>query len=159
MLQSRLQSIKLIKHVHQNLTMSRLNSHDSLQHTSNVWIIRSRRWRNISSSIINGLLSCSITCRRRRRRKGGVTPESSTLGRLELAFIWAALYLRKVAPMGAMIWTNSDSGNSTKQRQNIKPYTSNGLGLSWKFCRKNNLHDFQSIESNSRLIELGRFTQ
>ena len=43
-------------------------------------------------------------------------------------------------------------------RQNIKPYTSNGLGLSWKFCRKNNLHDFRSIESNSQLIEPGRFT-
>ena len=34
----------------------------------------------------------------------------------------------------------------------IKPYTSNGLGLSWKFCRKKNLHDFRSIEP-------GRFTQ
>ena len=33
MLQIRSQSTKLIKHVHQNLTMSRLNGHDSLQHT------------------------------------------------------------------------------------------------------------------------------
>ena len=41
-------------------------------------------------------------------------------------------------------------------RQNIKPYTSNGFGLSLKFCRKNNLHDFQSIEFNSRSIELDR---
>ena len=31
-------------------------------------------------------------------------------------------------------------------RQNIKPYTSNGLGLRWKFYRKNILHDFWSIE-------------
>ena len=29
----------------------------------------------------------------------------------------------------------------------------NVLKLSWKFCKKNNLHDFQSIESNSRSIE------
>ena len=29
----------------------------------------------------------------------------------------------------------------------------NGLRLSWKFCRKNNLHDFRSIKSNSRSIE------
>ena len=38
-------------------------------------------------------------------------------------------------------------------RQNIKSYTSNRLGLSWKFCRKNNLHDFWSIESNSWSID------
>ena len=44
-------------------------------------------------------------------------------------------------------------------RQNIKPYTSNGPGLSWKILQKNNLHEFQSIKSNSRSIELGRFTQ
>ena len=41
-------------------------------------------------------------------------------------------------------------------RQNIKPYTSYGLRLSWKFYRKKNMHDFRSIESNSRLIELDR---
>ena len=44
-------------------------------------------------------------------------------------------------------------------RKNIKPYTSNGLGLSWKFCRKNNLHDFRSIEANSQSIKPSRFTQ
>ena len=44
-------------------------------------------------------------------------------------------------------------------RQNIKPYTSNGLGLSWKFLQKNNLYKLQSIESNSRSIEPNRFTQ
>ena len=42
--------------------------------------------------------------------------------------------------------------------QNIKPYMSNRLGLSWKFCRKNNLHNFRSIESKSRSIETSRFT-
>ena len=43
-------------------------------------------------------------------------------------------------------------------RQNIKRYTSNGLGLIWKFLQKSNLHDFRSIKSNSRSIEPGRFT-
>ena len=43
--------------------------------------------------------------------------------------------------------------------QNIKPYTLNRLGLSWKFCRKKNLHDFWLVESNSWSIEPGRFTQ
>ena len=47
---------------------------------------------------------------------GGVTLEGSTLGCLELALIWVALCLRKVAPMGDMIWTGSDAGNSTNPR-------------------------------------------
>ena len=37
-------------------------------------------------------------------------------------------------------------------RQNIKPYTSNRLGLSWKILQKNNLHELRSIEP-------GKFTQ
>ena len=38
-------------------------------------------------------------------RGGGATPKNdSTLERLELALIWAALCLRKVAPIGAIIW-------------------------------------------------------
>ena len=41
-------------------------------------------------------------------------------------------------------------------RQNIKLYTSYGLGLSWKFCRKNIMHELRSIESNFRSIELCR---
>ena len=44
-------------------------------------------------------------------------------------------------------------------RQNIKPNTLNGLGLSWKILQKNNMHDFQLVESNSQLIEPGRFNQ
>ena len=31
-------------------------------------------------------------------------------------------------------------------RQNIKSYTSNGLGLSWKNLQKNNLYELRSIE-------------
>ena len=43
-------------------------------------------------------------------------------------------------------------------RQNIKPYTSNGLGLSWKILQKNNLYELRSIEPNFRSIEPGRCT-
>ena len=44
--------------------------------------------------------------------------------------------------------------------QNIKPYTSNRLGLSWKnYAEKKNLHELQSIESNFRSIEPCKFTQ
>ena len=42
--------------------------------------------------------------------------EDSTLGRLELAFNYAALCLRKVAPIGAMICTGSDLGKSSKPK-------------------------------------------
>ena len=50
---------------------------------------------------------------------GGATPEDdSTLGRLELAHIWAALCLRKVAPIGAIMWTGLDTGNSFKPKCN-----------------------------------------
>ena len=42
--------------------------------------------------------------------------EDSTLRRLELAFNWVALCLRKVAPIGAMIWTSSDAGKSSKPK-------------------------------------------
>ena len=44
---------------------------------------------------------------------GGQDPspiEDSTLESLELAFNWDALYLRKVAPIGAMICTGSNAG-------------------------------------------------
>ena len=38
--------------------------------------------------------------------------EDSTQGHLELAFNWAALCLRKMAPIGAMIWIGSKAGKS-----------------------------------------------
>ena len=50
---------------------------------------------------------------------GGATPkEDSTLGHLELARIRAALYLRKVAPMGAIMCMGSEAGNSSKPKGN-----------------------------------------
>ena len=50
--------------------------------------------------------------------EGGATLEDSTLGHLELALIWAALCLRKVALIGAIIWTGSNAGNSSNPRCN-----------------------------------------
>ena len=47
---------------------------------------------------------------------GGATPKVSTLGRLELALIWATFYLRNVAPIGAIIWIGSEAGNSSNRR-------------------------------------------
>ena len=53
------------------------------------------------------------------RGGGGATLEDdSTLGCLELALIWAALYLRKVAPIRAIMWTGSDVGKSSKPKCN-----------------------------------------
>ena len=50
---------------------------------------------------------------------GGATPkDNSTLGRLELARIWVALCLRKVALIGAIMWIGSDTGNSSKSKCN-----------------------------------------
>ena len=110
------QSINLIEHVHQNLSMSRLNGQEMIQHTSNVWIIRSSQWRNISinSSSTRRLNSIS-TCRRGRR---GTTPDDAPLGCVEPTLKWVALYLRKVAPMRAIIWTGSPTGKSSRPRNN-----------------------------------------
>ena len=63
--QIRSQCLKLHEHIHQKLTMSRLNSHDSIQHTLNARITWSRRWRINCGSRINKLLSCKVTWRRR----------------------------------------------------------------------------------------------
>ena len=62
------QSTDLIKHVHQNLSMRRLNGQDMIQRMSNVWIIWSSQWRNITiSSSSTRHLSHISTCRRGRR--------------------------------------------------------------------------------------------
>ena len=109
-----MQGTKLIKHVHQKLTMSCLNGHDSIQYTANVWINRGRRWRN-SSSRINRLLSNSITCRRGRRRCdiGILNPMTFRAGSH-----LSSLLPKKVALIRAIIWTGSDAVNSSKPRCN-----------------------------------------
>ena len=110
------QSMELIKHVHQNLTMSRMNGHDSLQRTTNVKVIQSRWWRNSNSSTnrISRRFTGSSTCRRGR----GTVPEGSTLECLELPLIWTTLCLRNVAPMGAIMCMGSEAGKSSNPKNN-----------------------------------------
>ena len=89
MLQICSQSTKLIKHVHQNLTMSYLNGHDSLQCTTNVKVIRSKRWRNSNNSStnkINRRLTRSSTCRRGRRGCSTRRLNSRTFRALSLSY-------------------------------------------------------------------------
>ena len=62
---------------------------------------------------------------------GGAPEEDSTLGRLELARIWRALCLRKVAPMGAIICTGSDSGKSSKPKCNKIQWIKTGKKRAW----------------------------
>ena len=78
------QSLKLRENVHQKLTMSCLNGHESVQHTTNAIIIRNRRWRSSSTvGSTNASAAGSL-----EGGGGGATPEEeSTLGRLELAHI------------------------------------------------------------------------
>ena len=123
------QGTDLIKHVHKNLSMSRLKSQDMIQRTSNVLIIRSSQWRNISSSSSSTRrLSRSITYRRGRR---GTALEGSTLGCVEPALIWAALCLRKVAPIGATTCTGSPTGKSSKPRNNKILWMKIGWKRAW----------------------------
>ena len=110
------QGLKLSKHIHQKLTMSRLNGYDSVQCTTNARNIRSRRWRISNNSQINE----RIRSRSPKEGEGwGATPDDdSTLGLLELAFIWVALCLRNVTPIGAIICMGSNAGKSSKPKCN-----------------------------------------
>ena len=49
---------------------------------------------------------------------GGTTPEDAPLGHEGSTLKWAALYLRKVAPMGAITRTGSPKWKSAKPRNN-----------------------------------------
>ena len=48
---------------------------------------------------------------------GGTTPDDAPLGRVGPTLKWAALCLRKVAPIGAIIWTGSPAGKSSRPRK------------------------------------------
>ena len=112
------QSTELIKHVHQNLNMSCLNGHDRLQCTTNVKVIQSRWWKNSTSTSTNRIsrrLTRSSTCRRRR---GCGTRRLNSRAFRALSLIWAALCLRKVAPMGAIMCTGSKARKSSKPKNN-----------------------------------------
>ena len=56
------QATNLIKNVHQNLSLNRLNGQDMIQRTSNVWIIRSSRWRNVMLGLVplNPIVWCYV---------------------------------------------------------------------------------------------------
>ena len=58
-----------------------------------------------------GSIDASVEVSHVEEGGGGVTPEDSTLGCLELALIYTTLCQRTVAPIGAMIWTGLDVGN------------------------------------------------
>ena len=49
---------------------------------------------------------------------GGTVPEDTPLARVKPTLKWAALYLRNVAPMGAITWMGSPAGKSTRPRNN-----------------------------------------
>ena len=106
------QTTNLIKNVHQNLSLSRLNGQDMILRTLNVWIIRSSWWRNVSST---RSLSSSNTCRRGRK---GTSLEDAPLGLEGSTLKWVAHYLRKVSPQGPTTWTGSLAGKSARPRNN-----------------------------------------
>ena len=60
--------------------------------------------------------------------------EDSTLERLELAFNWAALCLRNVAPIRAMIWISSDAGKSSKPKSKRILWIKTGKKRQWDFA-------------------------
>ena len=53
-----------------------------------------------------------------KKGRGWTTPEDAPLVSEGSTLKWAALYLRKVAPMGAIIWTGSPAGKSSWPRNN-----------------------------------------
>ena len=60
---------------------------------------------------------------------GGVVPEGSTRRHLELSLIWAALCLRQVVPMGAIMCTGSEARKSSKPKNKKKPTNENRLKM------------------------------
>ena len=108
--------------------MSCLNGQDMIQRTSNVWIIRSSRWRNISIS--SRCLSSISTY-----GGGGITPEDAPLRRVGPTLKWVALCLRKVAPMRAIIWTGSPVGKSFRTKKQQNPMNENRIDKSMSYNR------------------------
>ena len=110
------QSMNLIEHIHQNLSMSRLNGQDMIQRTSNVWIIRSSRWRNISISSSNiRRLSCISTCR--RGRKGNNTRRCTSRTRRINSQVSSSLP-KEGGTYGSDIMNRLTEGKSARPRNN-----------------------------------------
>ena len=62
---------------------------------------------------------------------GGAVPNGSTQGRLEPSLIWAALCLRKLAPMGAIMCTGLEAGKLSKPKNNKILWMKIGWKKAW----------------------------
>ena len=127
------QGLKLGKHVHQKLTMS---------HWTVMTVSKSRQMLETSEAkgggavVAVGSTNASVAespIEGGRGGGGGATPEEeeSTLGRLELARIWAALCLRKVAPIGAIICTGSEAGKDSNPKCSKILWIKTGKKRAW----------------------------
>ena len=107
------QGLKFGKHIHQKLTMSHLK-------VSNIRrIIESSDVKGGGVAAAVGSMYASAVGSLEEEGGEGATPkENSTLGHLKLALIWAALCLRNVASIRAIIWTDLDAGNKSNPRCN-----------------------------------------
>ena len=105
------QTSNLIQNIHQNLSLTRLNGQDMIQCTSNVWIIRGSRWRNISSS--SSIRSLNNTCRKGRR---GNTTRRCTSRDRRISSQLSSLCRRKVGRSGPTTCTGSPAGKSARPR-------------------------------------------
>ena len=86
--------------------------------SSILWMLESLEVEGGGSTVAVGLTNPSVVGSPEEGGWNAAPEEDSIRGRLELDFVWAALYLRKVAPMGAIICTGSDAGKSSKPRCN-----------------------------------------
>ena len=93
------------------------------------WTVKT--WSNVrrmfeSSKVVGGETSSSATAPSNastvsvsvEEGRGGTTPDDAPLGLEGPTLKWVALCLKKVAPMGAMIWTGSSAGKSSRLRNN-----------------------------------------
>ena len=84
------------------------------------------RWMFESSEVVGGgtstsaiaALDASAVSAPVEEGGEGTTLDDAPLGRVRPTLKWAALYLRKVEPMGAMIWMGSSAGKSSRPRNN-----------------------------------------
>ena len=98
--QIRIKSLKLNKHIHQNLSMRHLNGHESLQHTPNGSISGWRRQMINNDGGIDKLLNRWITRWRR--------PRCITCGRLNSRVFGASFHLSRSLPKKGGTYEGND---------------------------------------------------
>ena len=107
------------------------------------WTVKT--WSNVrrmskSSEVVNGGTLASIAATPDASASlieegwGGTAPEDSLLGREEPTLKWAALCLRKVAPMGATSWTGLRKGNQLDQ-ETTNPMNENRMNKHMPYGR------------------------